>query len=56
MEVIKSADWVIDLGPDGGEKGGELVYEGTPEDFNKSKESITGIYIQSKLKEHKAKK
>lgn len=56
MEVIKSADWVIDLGPDGGEKGGELVFEGTPEDFREADSSITGIYIINKLAENKAKK
>ena len=56
MEVIKSADWVIDLGPDGGDKGGNLVHEGTPEDFRKTKKSITGNYITSKLDEFAQKK
>lgn len=41
IEVIKSADWVIDLGPEGGDKGGELIFEGTPEDLSQCKESYT---------------
>ncbi len=49
MDVIKSADWVIDLGPEGGEKGGNLVFEGTPEDLAKCKESYTGQYLKEKL-------
>ena len=49
LEVIKSADWLIDLGPEGGEKGGYLVYEGTPEDIIKCKESYTGKYLKGKL-------
>jgi len=56
LEVIKSADWVIDLGPDGGDRGGHLVFEGTPEDFRKSDKSITGPYITNKLDEFEAKK
>jgi len=51
MEVIKCADWVIDLGPDGGDKGGGLVFEGTPENLATCKESITGKYLADKLKE-----
>ncbi len=50
MEIIKSADHVIDLGPDGGDKGGNLVCCGTPEEVVKCKESITGQYLQEKLK------
>jgi len=49
MEVIKSADWVIDLGPESGNKGGEIVFEGTPEDLVKCKESYTGKALKSKL-------
>ena len=37
MDIIKSADWIVDLGPDGGDKGGTLVFQGNPEDFIKSK-------------------
>ncbi len=50
MEIIKSADWIIDLGPEGGDKGGKLVFEGTPEDLIKVKESYTGIALKEKLK------
>ncbi len=49
MEVIKSADWVIDLGPESGNKGGEIVFEGTPEDLVKCKESYTGKALKNKL-------
>ena len=41
LDVIRSADWVIDLGPEGGNKGGQIVFEGTPEDLKKCKESYT---------------
>jgi len=44
-EVIKCADWVIDLGPEGGEKGGTIVFEGTPEDLSKCASSHTGRYL-----------
>lgn len=50
QEVIKSSDWVIDLGPEGGEEGGYVVFEGKPEDLAKFKESYTGHYLASKLK------
>ncbi|MEZ5042232.1 MAG: excinuclease ABC subunit UvrA [Saprospiraceae bacterium] len=50
MEVIKSADWVIDLGPDGGKNGGHLVFQGTPEELVKVKASHTGAYLKEKLK------
>jgi excinuclease ABC subunit A len=49
MEVIKSADWVIDLGPDGGKDGGHLVGQGTPEELAKVKGSWTGKYLKEKL-------
>jgi len=49
MEVIKCADHVIDLGPDGGNRGGALVCAGTPEEVAACKESITGQYLQEKL-------
>lgn len=49
MEVIKTADWVIDLGPGGGDEGGHVVIEGTPEQIAKCKESVTGHYLKGKL-------
>ncbi|KJS05582.1 MAG: excinuclease ABC subunit A [Flavobacteriales bacterium BRH_c54] len=49
LDVVKCADWVIDLGPGGGEHGGELVFEGTPEDMIKTKTSVTGKYLKEKL-------
>lgn len=48
-DVIKSADWVIDLGPEGGEKGGNLIFEGTPEDLVHNKESYTAVFLKEKL-------
>jgi excinuclease ABC subunit A len=49
QEVIKCADWVIDLGPEGGEEGGYIVFEGKPEDLAKEKSSYTGKYLSAKL-------
>jgi len=49
MEIIKCADHVIDLGPDGGDKGGSLVVAGTPEDVARCNESLTGQYLKGKL-------
>lgn len=49
LEVIKSADWVIDLGPEGGVGGGRLLYEGTPEGLVKVEESYTGRFLKEKL-------
>ena len=45
-DVIKCADYVIDLGPEGGDKGGNLVFAGIPEDLAKCKESYTGKYLR----------
>ena len=50
MEVIKSADWVIDLGPEGGKSGGYLVFEGRPEDLAATPESYTGRFLAEKLR------
>ncbi len=50
QEVIKSSDWIIDLGPEGGEEGGYVVFEGKPEDLVRCKESYTGRYFSEKLK------
>lgn len=49
MEVIKTADWVIDLGPGGGDEGGNIVCQGTPEEIVRCKESVTGRYLKEKL-------
>ena len=49
LDVIKQADWCIDLGPEGGDQGGNLVIAGTPERVAECKESITGQYLKSKL-------
>ena len=49
LDVIKAADWVIDLGPEGGEGGGRLVAEGTPEDVAAGAESYTGRYLRDLL-------
>jgi excinuclease ABC subunit A len=51
MDVIKCADWVIDLGPDGGDEGGHLVFQGTPEGLVKVAESHTAHYLKEKLEE-----
>lgn len=48
-EVIKSADWVIDLGPEGGKAGGNIVFEGTPENLVKCMQSYTGQFLKDKL-------
>jgi len=50
LDVIKTSDWIIDLGPEGGDKGGYIVAEGTPEDLVKIKKSYTGQYLKKMLK------
>ncbi|MCZ2128455.1 MAG: excinuclease ABC subunit UvrA [Anaerolineales bacterium] len=50
LDIIKVADWIIDLGPEGGDRGGELVAEGTPEQVMKVKESYTGKYLKEYVK------
>lgn len=49
LDVIKCADWLIDMGPEGGEHGGTIVFEGVPDDLPKCKESYTGKYLKKKL-------
>jgi excinuclease ABC subunit A len=49
LEVIKTADWVLDLGPEGGDKGGEIVAEGTPEQVADEPKSYTGGYLRQLL-------
>jgi excinuclease ABC subunit A len=48
-EVIKSADWIIDLGPEGGDKGGFVLFEGVPEHLHQAKESHTALFVQNKI-------
>ncbi len=50
LDVIKTADWIIDLGPDGGDRGGEVVGVGTPEDIVRNPKSYTGKYLRRMLK------
>ncbi len=52
LDVIKTADWIIDLGPEGGYKGGEIIATGTPEQVAKNKHSFTGRYLRKVLKLH----
>ena len=49
LDVIKTADWILDLGPDGGVRGGEIVAVGTPEDVVKVERSYTGRYLAGML-------
>ena len=49
LDVVKCADWVIDLGPEGGDRGGELMFAGTPEDMVKCEASVTGSFLQEKM-------
>jgi excinuclease ABC subunit A len=50
LDLIKCADYILDIGPEGGENGGHLMAFGTPEEVIKNKKSITGIYLKEKLK------
>ena len=50
LDVAKSADWVIDLGPEGGEGGGQIVAVGTPEDVAENPDSYTGHFLATHLK------
>ncbi len=56
LEVIKTADWVIDMGPEGGDGGGQIVAQGTPEDICKVKESYTGRFLKDVLARRPLKK
>ena len=53
LDVIKCADWIIDLGPEGGDKGGNLVFEGRPEEIVSCSESYTGHYLKRELEKGK---
>jgi len=50
MEMIKCADWIIDMGPEGGDKGGKVIFEGTPEQLIKLKDNYTAKYLKEKMK------
>jgi excinuclease ABC subunit A len=52
LDVIKTADWIIDLGPEGGDQGGSVVAEGTPEQVAKVKGSYTGQFLRPMLEKH----
>jgi len=56
LEVIKTADWIIDLGPEGGDGGGEIVAAGPPEEIVKAKRSFTGRYLKEALDRRPPKK
>ena len=56
LDVIKTADWIIDLGPEGGSGGGEVVATGTPEEITKIADSYTGYYLKRVLKNDKTAK
>jgi excinuclease ABC subunit A len=49
LDVIKTADWVVDLGPEGGDGGGEIIAQGTPEEVAASPQSFTGQYLATLL-------
>jgi excinuclease ABC subunit A len=49
LDVIKTADWIIDLGPEGGEQGGQVVAAGTPEEVAEVEESYTGQFLRERL-------
>jgi len=56
MDIIKCADWVIDMGPEGGKRGGEVVAQGTPVEVAKEKRSFTGQYLKNVIKDTKSAK
>ncbi|MFK5970720.1 MAG: excinuclease ABC subunit UvrA [Candidatus Marithrix sp.] len=49
LDVVKTADWIVDLGPEGGDKGGQIIATGTPEDIAKNKKSYTGMFLKGIL-------
>ncbi|MBQ1850224.1 MAG: ABC-ATPase UvrA, partial [Lachnospiraceae bacterium] len=54
LDVIKTADYIIDMGPEGGDRGGTVIAEGTPEEIVKNKKSYTGLYVKKMLERAKA--
>ena len=53
LDVIKTADWILDFGPEGGDGGGEIVAIGTPESIAENSKSWTGKYLKSMLQRHR---
>ena len=53
LDVIKTADYIIDMGPEGGDRGGTVIARGTPEEVAENKASYTGIYIRKMLEKDK---
>jgi excinuclease ABC subunit A len=53
MDIIKIADHIIDLGPEGGGGGGNILFEGTPENLENNKESFTAIYLKEELTKYR---
>jgi excinuclease ABC subunit A len=53
LDVVKTADWIIDLGPEGGDEGGEIVAQGSPEKVSRTKGSHTGLYLKEELERSK---
>jgi len=51
LEVIKTADYIIDLGPEGGDEGGKVIAVGTPEEVSKNKNSYTGQFLKKELQQ-----
>jgi excinuclease ABC subunit A len=53
MDIIKIADHIIDLGPEGGDGGGRILFEGTPEELAENKESFTAAFLKEELTKYK---
>jgi excinuclease ABC subunit A len=56
LEVVKTADWIVDMGPEGGDGGGEVVAAGTPEQIARNARSHTGAYLRAALARRPAKR
>jgi excinuclease ABC subunit A len=56
LDVLKTADWIIDMGPEGGDRGGEIVAEGSPEKVAAGPRSYTGQFLRQYLQSHQAAK
>ena len=54
LDVIKTADYIIDMGPEGGDRGGTVIAEGTPEEITENKQSYTGVYVKRMLEKARA--